>query len=341
MLGAGGVLGGAWLVGMLRALHLELGWEPASADVIVGTSAGSVMGALLAGGVTAEGLLPASARILDGGIGEQPDADPEWILFEVAAQATYRFAAQTPRPLPGSLGLCLAGILRPSLQTPVRLISGLAPKGLVPTEPIKNTVRRAPSTEWPVRPACRIVACDYDRGQRVVFGAPDAPSAALPDAVAASCAIPGYFEPQRIGGRLYVDGGLHSMSNLDLLAGEDLDLVVCLNPMSSVDRPWRWGPLHQLTAALGRLAHWQLRHEAEQVKTGGAEVVLLEPTGRDITAMGPNLMDAARAEEVALQAIESGRAQLRSLRSRFAALRYSSAGGGWRLAHSGAAARAS
>src|SRR5918911_5471003 len=51
VLGAGGVMGGAWLTGGLEALATETGWDPASADRIVGTSAGSMMGALLASGV--------------------------------------------------------------------------------------------------------------------------------------------------------------------------------------------------------------------------------------------------------------------------------------------------
>src|SRR5258705_3014829 len=53
VLGAGGVLGGAWLTGGLAALADETGWDPGAADYIVGTSAGSVIGSLLAGGVPA------------------------------------------------------------------------------------------------------------------------------------------------------------------------------------------------------------------------------------------------------------------------------------------------
>ena len=74
MLGAGGVIGGAWLTGGLHALAQETGWDPASADYIVGTSAGSMIGALCASGVppwfmvahsggeTFDGLLDADGR---------------------------------------------------------------------------------------------------------------------------------------------------------------------------------------------------------------------------------------------------------------------------------------
>src|SRR5271165_2135835 len=51
VLGAGGVLGGAWLTGALHAIARETGWDPGSAGHIVGTSAGAMVGALLACGV--------------------------------------------------------------------------------------------------------------------------------------------------------------------------------------------------------------------------------------------------------------------------------------------------
>ena len=82
------------------------------------------------------------------------------------------------------------------------------------------------------------------RGNRSGYRSPgvyveEVPSGARPlegvgTAVAASCAIPGFYRSVRIGDRRYVDGGVHSTSNLDLLAGEGLDLVICLNPTSSL-----------------------------------------------------------------------------------------------------------
>ena len=77
------------------------------------------------------------------------------------------------------------------------------------------------------------MTCDYRTGKRVPFGRTDSPPATVADAVAASCAIPGFYRPVKIGGRRYVDGGVCSASNLDLLAGRGLDLVICLNPLSS------------------------------------------------------------------------------------------------------------
>ena len=99
---------------------------------------------------------------------------------------------------------------------------------------------------WAPHPNLWLVATDYQTGERVVFGRKGSPTADLADAVAASCAVPSFYSPVSIGGRLYIDGGVNSVSNLDLLAGESLDLVICLNPMSSRHQPRGFKPLPRL-----------------------------------------------------------------------------------------------
>jgi NTE family protein len=84
-----------------------------------------------------------------------------------------------------------------------------------------------------------VMAIDYDSGRRVAFGRAGEPPATLPEAVVASCSIPGWYRPTVIGGRRYVDGRVHSTTWLDLLAEADLDEVYVLAPMASyvVDTP--------------------------------------------------------------------------------------------------------
>src|SRR5256885_1671118 len=113
-------------------------------------------------------------------------------------------------------------------------------------------------------------------------GAPPPPPPDLADAVAASCAIPGFYHPVRIGRRRYVDGGVCSVSNLDVLAGEDLDLVICLNPSSS--RTPNGGPMGAMRAANGR----RLGHEARKLRAPGPEAVLGQPPRADPAATGSN-----------------------------------------------------
>lgn len=143
---------------------------------------------------------------------------------------------------------------------------------------------------WGSHPGMWIVACDYDTARRVVFGREDAPSAELHDAVAASCAIPGTYRSVRIGSRRYVDGGMYSTSNLDVLRDRGLDLIpppACTPPTPGTrSSGWRrcggWSP--------GR----RLGREARKLRAGGTEVVLVQPTGEDLAAMGANLMSLDR-----------------------------------------------
>ena len=82
----------------------------------------------------------------------------------------------------------------------------------------------------PTRSGCAAVR--LRDGKRVVFGRPDAPDVPVGQAVAASCAVPGYFRPVSIDGRRYIDGSVRSLTNADLLGDAGLDLVLVISPMT-------------------------------------------------------------------------------------------------------------
>ena len=138
-----------------------------------------------------------------------------------------------------------------------------------------------------------------------------APPAEIGDAVAASCAIPGFFRPVRIGGRRYVDGGVCSPSSLDLLARRDLDLVICLNPMSSLARRALRNPVDRLTEASRSGSGRRLGYEAKKVRATGTDVVLIQPTEDDLQLMGRNLMSRERRHDVIELAARTVAEQLR------------------------------
>jgi NTE family protein len=262
VLGAGGVLGGAWIGGGLVALSRETGWDPGDADYIVGTSAGSLFAALAAARVPVRKLLPATTSAIPDDLREE-----DWLLMDVALDSAYQLPLALPRsiPVPGSLGLSLSGFRRNVNWPLLRALSGLVPRGTLSTEPISRTVRRVVRSGWVDHPNCWVPACDYGSGRQVVFGRDDAPSASLADAVAASCAIPGYFEPVKIGDRCYVDGGVHSMSNAALLEDEGLDLVIIFNPLSARASIKGWNPMLRFESALRRAAARQLDSEVARL----------------------------------------------------------------------------
>ena len=308
VLGAGGVQGGAWLTGGLAAIAEQTSWDPATADYIVGTSAGSMMGSLLAAGLPPWFMVAHSA-------GESFDGMAD-VRGESAADADRSGGAVFKRErgalpiFPGSLPLALRSMLRPTRHTPAGVISGWAPRGIISSEPLREIIRSAVPGSWTRHPNHWVVACDYSTGRRVCFGRKGAPKTKLEDAVAGSCAIPGFYRPARINGRLYVDGGIWSTSNLDVLRGQGLDLVICFNPTSSLHPIRALDPVAAFGLLFNRASGRRLGNEAKRLRSEGTQVLLIQPEQRDLETMGVNLMSGKNRNEVIEVARETVAAQL-------------------------------
>lgn len=284
VLGAGGALGASWTVGALSALQDHLGWDARAADAVVGTSAGAVVAAMLGGGVAIKSLLNSQR-------GFQTDEVP----FEYDYQAE-RARPPLPKLRVGSAPLLLRSALRPWQISPLVTVSAWLLEGRGNLDHIGSVVSQVvPAGEWPA--GTRIVAMDFDSGDRVAFGGEDAPAAEFSDAVMASCAIPGWYAPVRINGRRYVDGGTFSRSNLDLVAGEGLDIVYVFAPMAALGAIPSSGA-GRVEHFLRSVANRQLRKEADVVRASGTRVVLLAPGPQDLDAIGANVMDPKRRERV-------------------------------------------
>src|SRR3954466_14241172 len=140
VLGAGGVLGGAWLTGGLAAIADETGWDPGSADYIVGTSAGSVMGALVASGVPPWFMVAHSARESFEGL-NGADGSPASTASR-SGGAVFKLHRGLPSLGPGSWRLGVSALRRPMMYTPAAAFGAWLPVGLISTEAIKDVVRR-------------------------------------------------------------------------------------------------------------------------------------------------------------------------------------------------------
>jgi NTE family protein len=236
--------------------------------VIVGTSAGSVTAAGLRGGLPPRDL---AARAL---------ADP----LSADGAAVIARAGLTPRPAalpsggralvgrPADPGVLARALRRPWRARPGAVIAGLLPAGSVPTDDIVAATDALHPGGWPA--ATWVCAAELGHGSLTVFGRPDAPSASIGQAVAASCAIPGFFAPVDIGGVRYVDGGVVSPTNAAVVTRERFDLVLISAPM-----------------AIGRPA---LTLEIAALRRTGTVVHAFTPTAEDRRAMGVNAMDASR-----------------------------------------------
>ncbi|MCK9897562.1 patatin-like phospholipase family protein [Frankia sp. AgB32] len=294
VLGAGGVLGSAWMIGALRAVETETGRDlVASSDLLVGTSAGSVVAALLSLGVGVEAMADSERGVYHAG-------DPVLDYRDLGASLPPR-----PRLRMGSPRLLTASALHPRHASPMVTLAAILPQGRGKISAVGDLVAAAmdrrgldPADWASPPPALRVVAMDFDTGDRVLFGSPDVPDVSLPDAVMASCAIPGWYAPIRASGRRFVDGGTRSPTSVDLLADAGLDEIVVVAPACSLatDRPRSAVAL--VERQVRRAATRRLLREVEQVERAGMRVTVLCPGPEDLAAMGGNLMDLTRRAEV-------------------------------------------
>jgi NTE family protein len=303
VLGAGGVLGAAWTIGALAALQEEYAFDPREAEVLVGTSAGSVLAGALGCGVGVDTLLNHQQGIVVEGdplLGYDLDRDSGGALPPL------------PRPGVGSARGVIRSALRPWKVTPMAALAAALPQGRGSLDPLGSLVDSVcPSGAWAGHPETWVVAMDYDTGRRVPFGKDGAPHASLRSAVMASCAIPGWYAPVVIGGRRYVDGGACSPTSVDLVRGRGLDEVVVLSPMTSLDydRPESVGG--RVERRLRRLSTKRVVGEMKKVAAEGTKVTFLGPTAEDLAVIGSNLMDASRRTQVLETSLRTSAAALR------------------------------
>lgn len=206
MLGGGGVTGIAWEVGVLHGLQ-RAGVDLTDADVIVGTSAGSVVAAMVGAGVPLDLVYAVQA-------GPTDDVADRGTGAHIGALTYLRLATALLRPGPFAVRRARVG----------RMAMAAVPgDGAERAELIS---RRLALTAWPDRDV-RIVAVRADSGETAVFT--PARGVPLSAAVAASCAAPLVWAPMTIGGIRYLDGGVRSSCNVDV-AGE-VDSLVVLAPI--------------------------------------------------------------------------------------------------------------
>ncbi len=229
VLGGGGITGIAWEVGVLAGLA-EAGVDLTTAELVVGTSAGSVVGAQVTSGATVEELY---ARQLE------PPASERVARLSRAALARYAWAMLRSRGRDEEFRRRVGALARAA-----------ADAGLTPTEEERLEVigSRLVSAEWPDRRLV-VTAVDAETGEFRTFdrrsGVP------LVSAVAASCAVPGVYPPVTVDGRRYVDGGMRSAANADLAEGCERLVVLApiargVGPLTSVDA--------QVTGMVARVA---------------------------------------------------------------------------------------
>lgn len=271
VLGGGGITGAAYQLATLMTLEMACGWDPNDAEVVVGTSGGAYVAALVRSG-----------RLeLDSLV--RSDDDRMTVADRVRRHVFVR--------KPGvSLGRwvrrgILPGLRRPGLTLLLGSPARYDPAGLAGW--VEEQVGEA-AHQWPEAPTV-IPAYDVTAGERVAFGTVEAPDVTLAEAVAASSAIPLVFHPYEIDGRRYVDGGVASGTHADLVLGasDPLDLVIVIAPMAALeDREGAW--LHE--RVLDRAGRRSLEEELGLIRGAwpDCDTLVLRPSPQVLEAMRPN-----------------------------------------------------
>jgi NTE family protein len=257
------------------------------AGCFVGTSAGSIVAARLAAGMP--------PRRPDEPVAAAAAPPQAW-----ATSVREALTRLSRRPLETTLPVAGAGLraVTPGGSLARAAILAALPLGRIPLDPLRARIATlGPRFDGRLR----VVAMDMRTGRRVVFGAAGAPDAEVADAVAASCAVPGLFRPMRIGMRDYVDGGVWSPTNLDAAPVQTGSRVLCLVPTAALAA----APL-LVFRALARGWSMATALEAAGARRRGAQVTIVRPDSRAAAAMGTDLMDAGRREQVATLGFAQG-----------------------------------
>lgn len=291
VLGAGGPVGHAFHAGALHALESALGWDPRDADLILGTSAGAQVAALVRAGMSGADLAARAS-------GAPLDARASAIARHFVRPSTATPDPHLPaRARPASLRFVRDALREPRRLRPGRLAAALLPEGRVRLDPQADGLRRLFGQAWPERETW-ITAVHLDSGERVAFGAPGAPAIDVGTAVSCSSAVPSVFRPVEWRGLRYVDGGMASATHLDLLHDRELDLVIVSSPLS-------------MFTTMRALFAWERRQLERRVP-----VLALEPVDEAAQAMGRRPMDTARAPSVVHAAKTAVERALRHPRAR-------------------------
>ena len=268
MLGGGGITGIAWEIGILAGLA-ERGIDLTDADLVIGTSAGSVVGVDVRSGTPLAELYSAQTR--------------PWAASEIYAKMSLSLLARY---------VWAMTFTRKPMTARAR-IGALALRARTESEGARRRVieSRLPVLEWP-QGSLKITAIDAASGEFTVFDS--ASGVRLLDAVGASCAVPGIWPPVTIDGKRYMDGGMRSAANADLAAG--YAQVVVIAPLTQ-----GFGVLESVARQAGRLTAGGARVAVVKPDKAALKAIgrnVLDPARRPAAARAGYAQAAAEADAV-------------------------------------------
>ena len=289
VLGGGGLVGMAYHAGALQALHEE-GYDAASSEFLLGTSAGSIIAAYLAFGWAQTDFYEyAHGRHANAWKDPSDAGEAQRQMFE----PLWKNRRERVQRSVGSLYALASskGILKRLDGVVPAAVRRSFPAGLYSTQRSRERLREELGTEWPARHVS-VVGVDLYSGQRRAFNSKEASPVPFADAVLASTAIPGVFPPVQLDGKQYVDGGAYSATSLDLAAEAGCESIVCIAPLGYRNEGALLAPDPRLWPAMltRSLFARSLRREVKDARRDGVDVLVLRPWIDDLKDLGTNAM---------------------------------------------------
>lgn len=291
VLGGGGILGEAWMSALLAGLDESKGFDAGSCGSYVGTSAGSIVAALLSSGIAPGPRL--------GRMPEQPAMSASETVGSVLGAKATHAAASLGAVATGGLAWLALRSSEPAGKLARRVTLGRVPHGRRSLASLGRELERS-GVHWDGR--LRICAVGVESGSRVIFDGSGEPAATVSQAVEASCAIPGVFRPVVLGGARYVDGGVWSPTNMDVADVDRGTRVLCLNPTgSSGSRAANaYGAIAVVSRGVSSL-------EAAVLRRKRAKVRVISPDRSCVDAIGGSLMNPTNRAAVITAGLAQGR----------------------------------
>lgn len=302
VLAGGGVAGAAYEIGALCAIDQLLEQTSVNEfDTYVGTSAGGLIAACLANNITPRTLL----SVLESSILGIDQLEPHH-LFSLNVEHLLDRVSRLPVAFADAARRVFTEGGQVSLLDVIEAISVGLPTGLYDTSNLERYLRSAlsmPGRSNSFRELDHelvIVATDLDSGERAVFGHPPLDDVPISLAVCASAAIPIFYQPVRINGVDYTDGGIRGTASLDVAIEKGAELIVCINPMVPYDNRRHSVGRSISDDGVGGIGnqvfrtfvHAGLHYHIKQVRRRHPEVdiILIEPTRDDRTMFDDNTM---------------------------------------------------
>jgi NTE family protein len=277
VLGGGGVLGEAWMMGVLAGVEDGASVDLRDCDAFVGTSAGAIVAAHLAAGTS-----PRRPSSLSTELGPPSGARSGMVLsLAGAAVGAARRAGGAAISASATFAPLALGASAPGGALMRAMLLRTLPR---PTDSLAALAEQVAASGARFDGRLRVTAVDRASGRRVVFGGPGGAPVTVAEAVQASCSVPWLFAPVHIAGRDYVDGGVWSPTNLDAAPAGRGTHVLCLNPTASL------GGRQRLLAVVRSVSRSASSLEALSVRRRGARVLTIAPNAESAAEMGSDFM---------------------------------------------------